>query len=99
MTELTKKKQKTTTPKTTLAVTLSLSGQAREKVLQIPANELEQDTGMDKLIAELNSLFKKETIDLSYEAYLQFERFKKEYTMDMADFIVEFETAHVVCKV
>ena len=42
VTDLEKKKQ-------ALAVTLSLSGQAREKALQIPAAELEDDTDMTKL--------------------------------------------------
>ena len=90
ITDLDKKKQ-------ALAVTLSLSGQAREKALQIKADDLNKDDGMTTLINALDSLYKRETIDLSYEAYMNFDKFKKMDSMNMVDYIVEFERLYTQC--
>lgn len=53
VTDLDKKKQ-------ALAVTLSLTGRARDSALEISAEDLNADTGMQTLIAKLDSVFLKE---------------------------------------
>lgn len=42
-----------------LAITLSLSGRARENTLEIAAHDLNTDTRMDVLLTKLDSVFKR----------------------------------------
>ena len=58
MTDVDKRKQ-------ALAVTLTLTGQARAKALELDVTELNSEDGMDKLISALDSLFKREVVDLA----------------------------------
>ena len=82
--EVDKKKQ-------ALAMVLSLTGKAREKALQIEVTELNKDTGVDTLIASLDTIFLKDKTDLAYSAYTKFDSFRKPESMSMADYIIEFE--------
>ncbi len=66
VTDLEKKKR-------ALAVTLSLSGKARDTALAIKAEDLNKDTGMQTLLVALDKVFLKETVDSAYEAYTNFE--------------------------
>ncbi|XP_034552315.1 uncharacterized protein LOC117821880 isoform X2 [Notolabrus celidotus] len=84
VTDLEKKKQ-------ALAVALSLTGRARDCVLEIAAGDLNKDDGMTKLLTKLDSVFLKEEKDRQYEAYTDFDRITREKGAPMADYIVEFE--------
>ncbi|CAL9707805.1 unnamed protein product [Knipowitschia caucasica] len=84
VTDLEKKKQ-------ALAVALSLSGRARETAMEIPVDELNEDTGMKILLDKLDSLFLKEEKDRIYEAYTDFDRIVKHESVSMADYIIDFE--------
>ena len=91
MTDLDEKKQ-------ALAVALTLTGHAREKVIEIEASRLNSTDGMKILIEALDELYKKDTIDLSYEAYSKFEKFRKSEDMKMTEYIVEFERLYTKVK-
>lgn len=84
VTDLDKKKQ-------ALAITLSLSGRARESALEIAAHDLNTDTGMDVLLSKLDSVFLKEEKDRQYEAYTEFDRINRQSGTSMVDYIIEFE--------
>lgn len=84
VTDLDKKKQ-------ALAVTLSLSGKAREAALAISAPELNKDDGMNTLIQALDNVFQKERVDSAYEAYKTFDGYRKSDSTSMGDFIIEFD--------
>ena len=84
VTDLEKKKQ-------ALAVTLSLTGKAREAALNIKAEDLNSDEGMNTLIETLDKLFLQETIDSAYDAYKNFDGFRKPGNMNIHDYIVEFD--------
>ena len=84
VTELAKKKQ-------ALAVALGLEGRAREIAMEIPADDLDKDNGMDTLLAKLDGVFQLEEKDRAYEAYSQFDRMKKDDSVSMADYIIDFE--------
>ena len=84
VTDLEKKKQ-------ALAVTLSLTGKAREAALNIKAEDLNSDEGMKALIQTLDKLFLQETIDSAYDAYKNFDGFRKPGDMHINDYIVEFD--------
>ncbi|ESO99320.1 hypothetical protein LOTGIDRAFT_158401 [Lottia gigantea] len=60
-----------------LAITLSLTGRARERAVKIPAEFLDSDRGVDVLICEFDDVFKKETKYATYEAYSGFGNFRK----------------------
>ncbi|CAL9692558.1 unnamed protein product [Knipowitschia caucasica] len=87
VTDLDQKKQ-------ALAVTLSLAGRARESALEIPAGDLNADTGMAALLAKLDSVFLKEEKDRQYEAYTEFDCVTRHSGVSMVDYIVEFERCY-----
>lgn len=84
VTELPEKKQ-------ALAVSLSLTGKARDTALEVSAEDLNQNTGMTTLITKLDDIFLKERKDCAYEAYRHFNNFSKSGDMSMGDYIIQFE--------
>ena len=84
VTDLDQKKQ-------ALAVTLCLSGRAREAAPQIKADKLNTNDSMKILLTKLDSVFQKDSIDLAYEAYTLFEQCKRCESTVITDHIVEFE--------
>ena len=84
MTDLAKKKQ-------ALAVTLTLSGKARETAIQVPAASLNTDEGMDILISELDKCFLQEVKDSAYQAYKNFDTFVRSDIQSCNNYIIEFE--------
>ena len=91
MTELPKKKQ-------ALAVSLSLTGTARQTAVDISADDLNKDDGMNTLITALDVVFQKEQKDCAYEAYSAFDTYRKTEEESMTDFIVKFEQKYTKCK-
>ena len=91
MTELPKKKQ-------ALAVSLLLGGTARQTALDISADDLNKDDGMNTLITALDGVFQKERKDCGYEAYSMFDTYRKSDETSMTDFIVQFEQHYTKCK-
>ena len=86
------------TEKQALAVTLSLTGQARAKALEIDATQLNSRDGMNILLTALDTLFLQDEVDLAYTAYSDFERLRKEEDMSMSDFIIEYERRYNICR-
>ncbi|XP_039900576.1 uncharacterized protein LOC120741662 [Simochromis diagramma] len=84
VTELDKKKQ-------ALAVALGLEGRARETAMEIPAEDLDKDDGMEILLAKLDAVFQREEKDRAYEAYSCFDSIAKNHSVSMADYIIDFE--------
>ena len=91
VTELDKKKRG-------LALALSLQGKPREVALEIAPEDLNVDEGVDKLIAELDKLFEKDKIDQAYAAYTAFDKCRRETSVKMSDYIIEFEQKYNKCK-
>ena len=84
VTELDKKKQ-------ALALTLSLSGKAREAALNIKAEDLNKDDGMSTLITKLDTVFLKEKKDSAYEAYKDFDSYRRIDDMNINEYVTEFD--------
>ena len=84
--------------KQALAVTLSLTGQAKAKALEIDVAQLNTEDGMNILLTALDTLFLQDEVDLAYNAYSDFERLKKEENMSMSDFIIEYERRYICRK-
>ena len=81
-----------------LAVTLSLTGKAREAALELDADDLNKNDGLVRLLNALDLVFEKEVKDLSYEAYTEFDKFQIPNDMSMTDYIIEFERRYNKCK-
>ena len=83
VTELDKKKQ-------ALAIALGFEGRARESAMEIPAEDLDSENGMETLLAKLDSVFLKEEKDRAYEAYSHFDGITKDSSVSMSDYIIDF---------
>lgn len=81
-----------------LAIFLSLEGKAREAVLELEIDEMNTDDGVDKVLAQLDKLYLKDKLQLSYQAYDTFRKFKRPGDMPIADFVVEFERLYNKAK-
>ena len=72
-------------------VFLTLTGKAREAVLEMNADELNAEDGMTKLYAKLDELLKEGKTQASLICYDKFERYVRPSEMSIADYLVEFE--------
>ena len=80
------------------AVCLSLSGRAGEAALEINMDKLHSDTGAQKLITKLDSLFLKDSEQRIYAAHDSFEKFKRKDNISINDCIIEFEKLNLKLK-
>ena len=70
----------------------------REEALEIDPDKLNVDAGVTFLITELDKLFEKDKVDETYSAYTAFDKYKRESTKDMSDYIINFEQRYNKCK-
>lgn len=80
------------------AIFLTLEGKARDAVLEMNIETLNADNGVDKVIETLDSLFKKDTLQLAFTNYDNFEKFCKTEEMTMKQYVIEFERLHNKAK-
>ena len=79
-----------------IAIALSLpeEGKAsiRDKVFnELSVAELSDDEGVTKLITFMDKIFKKDELTEAYEAYTEFDRFRRTKASSMEDYVTEFE--------
>ena len=72
-------------------VFLTLTGKAREAVLEMDADELGADDGLSKLYSKLDELFAEDKGQATLNAYENFEKYKRPPDMSISDFRVEFD--------
>ena len=72
-------------------VFLSLTGKAREAVLEMEPEDLNVETGLTLLYAKLDSLFKTDSDQAAFSAYEKFEKFSRSDGMSISDYKVEFD--------
>ena len=84
--------------KQALAASQTLSGTARETVLELSAADLNKNDGMTTLVGKLDKLFLKEAKDCTYEVYQNFDSFCKSDKIIMTDYIIEFEQKYTKSK-
>ena len=77
--------------KQALAVSLSLTGNAREVAMEVATADLAKEDGMKTLIENLDKVFLRCDKDKAYEAYKNFDTFSKSENMSMSEYIVEFD--------
>ena len=70
---------------------LTLTGRAREAVLEMSATEIGVKEGVENLIKKLDELYKEDSNQAAFIAYEQFESFKRPENMSIKDYINAFE--------
>ena len=79
------------TKKQAPTIFLSLTGKAREAVLEIDPDELTADTGMTSLYKKLDKMFLVDDNLTALNAYAHFEKYVRPPSATIADFQIEFE--------
>ena len=72
-------------------VFLTLTGKAREAILEMEAAQLNAEDGMSKMFTKLDDLFKEDKTQAALICYDKFERYSKPSEMSITDYLVEFE--------
>ena len=72
-------------------VFLSLKGKSREAVLEMTAAEISTATGLDAIVAKLDTLWKEDENLEAFNAYERFEKFKRPSEMSVTEYIITFE--------
>ena len=73
------------------AIFLGLTGQAREAIVELDINKLSCHQRVEYLIEELGKLDFKGSRYSAYEAYEQFEKFCRLKSVNISNYIIEFE--------
>ncbi|CAG2190172.1 unnamed protein product [Mytilus edulis] len=79
-----------------IAIALSLPEEGlnsiRDKVFSdLSLEALNADDGVDKLIELMDKIFKKDELRQAYEAYSEFDRFRRSKVSSMEEYVTEFE--------
>lgn len=80
------------------ALVLSLEGKDRDTVLELPLTDINSDDGVKKIIDKLGTIYKKDQVDAAYETFEKFINFRRESSMNMNNFISEFESKYNKAK-
>ena len=80
------------------SVVLSLTGKARDQVLELPFTDINCEDGVKNILKKLGSLYKKDTVDTAYETFERFIYFGRDTNKSMSTFINEFESRYNKAK-
>ena len=81
------------------ALVLQLSGKARESALELTIEQINGENGIDEILEKLGGIYKKDNVDTAYEAFENFISFKRDSSMNITDYIVEFEKRYSKAKI
>ena len=79
--------------KQAMIVSLSFEGKYKQVATNMDIDLLDAEDGMDKLLNAMDENFKKESLDSTYDSYLQFKHFRRN-DRSMTDYILEFERVY-----
>ena len=77
---------------------LSLEGQARQCCSVIPVKDLNSNNGVDILIKKLESMYKKDEVQMAFGYYEDLEEFHRPAEMSVVDYINEFDRRYSKIK-
>ena len=77
--------------KCTATVFLTLTGKAREAILEMSPTDLNEEDGLSILYSKLDELFKEDENKAALETYDKFERYSRPSEMIIADYLIEFD--------
>ena len=81
-----------------IAIHFSLRGKAREASIEISPDELGSETGVDILLKKLDEMFLVDKNRRAFMAYQEFERFKRNSSMTISEYINEFDRKYYQFK-
>ena len=73
------------------AIALTLTGRARESVLDLTVPALNSAEGVDALLLKMDTLYLKDRKLRIYNAYDKFDRFKRKQKCTINDYLIDFE--------
>ena len=73
------------------AVVLTLEGEAQQAALEISSEDLSSNTGVNKIIERLDTIYKKDELVQRFDKLESFESYKRPNNLSMRDFLAEFE--------
>ena len=80
------------------ALYLSLKGRAKEVAKGLSQESIIAEDGIDKILNELDKVFKKDENQEAYIAYKNFEEYKRCANVPVKDFVIRFEALHSKIK-
>ena len=80
------------------AIFMTLSGEAKEAVLNMDLEKLTAKDGVVNLIDVLDRMYLKDESSQAYEAYETFEKFVRPSNMTIADYVIKFEQLYFKAK-
>ena len=80
------------------ALVLSLEGEAQEAALEVSADDLAKNTGVESVLAKLDKIYAKDVLSEKYNALEAFETYKRPSSLAVRKFLVEFEKRYSKVK-
>ena len=77
---------------------MTLTGEAREAVLNMDLEKLTDKSGVKNLIEILDNMYLKDESARAYEAYESFEKFIRPQGMSISDYVIKFEQLYFKAK-
>ena len=72
-------------------IVLSLEGESQDGVLELDSDIISGKDGVDKVIARLNKVYKKDELTQKCNAFESFEKYKRQSNTTIRNFLTEFE--------
>ena len=70
---------------------MTLTGKAREAILELSPRDLNEEDGLSKLYNKLDELFKEDENKAALETYYKLQRYSRPSEMTIADYLIEFD--------
>ena len=70
---------------------MSLVGEPQDAVLELNSDIIPEKDDVDKIIARLNKIYKKDELTEKYDALEIFEKYKRQDNTTIRNFLTEFE--------
>ena len=80
------------------AIFMTLTGEAREVVLNMDLEKLTDKSGVKNLIEILDNIYLKDESSQAYEAYESFEKFIRPQSMSISGYFIKFEQLYFKAK-
>ena len=69
----------------------TLEGKAGETILNLDIKEIKAKNGVENIVKALNKLYLKDKLQMAYETYDAFEKFRRPEKISIKEYIHEFE--------
>ena len=77
---------------------MTLTGEAREAILNMDIEKLTEKSGVNNLMVELDKMYLKDESSQTYEAYETFGKFVRSSGMNISDYVIKFEQLYFRAK-